>query len=385
LSKNQDIQCLRAVAIAMVLLHHIGGKIPGVSLGLWIRQHMGFYVGVELFLVISGFVITRSLIRSGSLGDGKRLSGDEFRAFWKRRFFRLLPASVLWLCLGMAVVPLLDTSASVLVQNGRASLFALTGTYNILNAYCLAYGLYGTFCPSISITHVYWSLSLEEQFYLALTIALMWLSPVRFLATAGVVLGVVYLAVTYHPSNLTSIAYMIANRSYGLFLGCGLGLLPARYGSDIAKAIPRTIRSLILFGGMLAVALLAKSDTVAATLGVSLVCMGMVFAALGDGALSRGRAGEALVWIGERSYAFYLCHVTVLYLAGLLYHAVDAARPELQATGILGPVCFLAGLLCSVVAADLTYRFVEIPFMRAADRKRRSTAAQAELPNGLST
>ena len=160
-----DMELLRGIAVVMVLIEHLPINLVGwhsPSLDAFGRYWRG-WPGVDLFFVISGFVIGRSLLPM-TTGDGGRLDFlNDTLAFWTRRAWRLLPSAWLWL-----LIPFLASIAF-----NRSGLFStplvnyrsmIAGLLDVANFHLAdGYGRlpYGTTFP-------YWSLSLEEQFYLAL-------------------------------------------------------------------------------------------------------------------------------------------------------------------------------------------------------------------------
>src|SRR5690606_17260551 len=178
--KILDIEILRALAVIGVVIHHARTDLftwssPGLErLGVF----FGGWVGVDLFFAISGFVIGRSLLaRLLAAGNNRLDSAQVILAFWVRRAWRLLPSAWLWLLLILAGAIAFRESGTF--GDLRANLEAtVAGFLQIANLRFLE-----TFMRSeYGASFVYWSLSLEEQFYLLLPIVVLlsrrWLVPV---------------------------------------------------------------------------------------------------------------------------------------------------------------------------------------------------------------
>lgn len=351
----------------MVVFHHIPGKLPTTEgfMSMWGRVNLS--IGVELFMVISGFLIMRSLLASDPGVACGRMSLSTFKEFWVRRAFRLLPASILWLALSFASLLLLSPSSQEIFLAVRASLLAGLGIYNVSNAYCVAIGGFGTTCPSFAFTHIYWSLSLEEQFYLLLAIAMLFLRPRTFLIAAAIILSAVIgarwaMGVGNVPTNTV---YNIANRSYGLFFGCLLAISHPRLEIFVRKIGAKS--RLLLIVSLLLVSIKAGvSGEAVATLGVSFIYFLVVLLALPGGAFALPLLGNAFNWIGERSYAIYLSQMSVLYLIGALAKLLASEFPVHATLVFLSSIG--ASVLVIALLSDLTHRFAEVPMIEYGRR-----------------
>lgn len=353
---------LRAVAVTLVVIYHV---FPSG----WLR---GGFIGVDVFFVISGFLITTLLLRERERDGRVRLRG-----FWQRRARRLLPALVVMLltCSAAAAV----VGGDVLVRLGAQVLGALTFSYNWV-AIGIGEGYFSSSAPEL--LRNLWSLGIEEQFYVLwpLLLPLVALIPrtrlrvALLLAAAGA--SAAWMAILVATTADASRAYYgTDSHSFGILLGVALAFACHRLlaAPPLWATAPRTRRSMEVSGivavvGIAALALVPPSDTVM-TFPVTLVAASVLTALAITAAVWPGsRVGMAwdvapLRWVGERSYGLYLWHWPVLVLA---VAAVSAgAAPE---AGVPGWVSILV-LLITVTAAAVSYRFLETPIRREGFRQ----------------
>ena len=337
LKYRPDIDGLRAVAVTLVLLFHGGLGFPG-----------GF-VGVDVFFVISGYLITGLILKELQSGT------FQFRTFFARRIRRILPA-----CAVMVAVTLIvgfwmlfpadyeDLALSTVFQQLMASNVYFWRTINYFN----------DAADQKPLLHT-WSLAVEEQFYLVYPILLMVLG--RFSRrTIAIVLGVLMLGslglsqavVLFRPRIAF---YLLPMRAWELLIGGLLWFLPQRL------QIRSYAAGFLGFAGILAIFLASIwFDTQTQFPGISalLPCAGaaMIMAAgryelVG---ISRVLAWKPIVFVGLISYSLYLWHWPLLAYARYWSMASHA----LSTTSII----LLLGL--SVILACFSWRFVETPLRR---------------------
>lgn len=347
---------LRAVAVALVVVYHL---FPGSPL-------RGGFVGVDVFFVISGFLITSLLLRPsrlGRLGSPRRLID-----FWRRRARRLLPAVAV-------VVTVCATAAwmlggDLLVGMGRQVLGSATFSYNWL---AVADGTDYFAATAPELFRNFWSLAVEEQFYVVwpLLLPLVLLIPGRWprvalmLVAAG---GSAWSMAQLVAGGAVTRAYFGTDaHAFGLLIGIALALaltnMPER--AWMRSSAARAGSLLLGFVGIAAVFVAAVQPETpdAATFPGSLLLASFgsalaVFAGVWPGSwFGRALDVQPLKWIGDRSYGIYLWHwpVLVLVLVGTQGFGPEAGVP------VWGGVF---ALVVSVGAAAVSYRFVELPFRR---------------------
>lgn len=372
-AKILDIECLRAVAILFTLLAHV--RFSYAWTPDWISsldRTAHFWGGVDLFFVISGFVISRSLIPSFRALQPGASHVPYVTAFWVRRVFRLWPASWLWAGLGLLTVAAVQRD--VLWANAIDVLHALLQVYNV-HAYACAQG---TATCSHQAVGVYWSLSLEEQFYIFLPVLLVTLRE----RAKWVLVALVFLS---FPINAAWGGLAGFFRWEGFCFGVLLAWVHAR--PERARQVrDQFIVPLGRFGPLLSLLFLVaiplfSNGGVGPLLTYPLIA---VLSALWVGLASfdvnaigvPGVLRPVLVYIGARSYSIYLAHVPVL-----LVFRYFSGKVELQ-HGWQHAMWALAATVVIVACSELTYRFVEQRFRGMGRKAEARTAATPAAVSG---
>ena len=334
--KITQIQGLRALAALLVTLFH----------AKWVS---GGFIGVDIFYVISGFLITGLLIR-----EIERTGTINFKEFYARRFKRLLPTSFFVLAI-TALFSWLLIPATMRSSLGRDIIAAGLYVSNYLFAWWQAdyQNLDATPSPVIH----YWSLAVEEQFYLLwpLLILLFFVLATRLkkkialtvLVAAVTALSFVFSIYQTETSPIWAF-YSLPTRAWELGLGALLVLLP--------PIKTKKLVGLIGFVFVIASAFIFNETTAFPGLNAVLPVLGTVMLIatinswppfLNDVANSR-----LFQWLGEISYPLYLWHWPLLVLPSTYF-----ARPLAVYERIIA-------IFATIVLADLTHRFIEEPFRK---------------------
>jgi peptidoglycan/LPS O-acetylase OafA/YrhL len=348
---RRDIQGLRAVAVLLVVASHAG--LPLLA---------GGYVGVDVFFVISGFLITTLLVREHRLYG--RIS---LRRFYARRAARLLPASTL-------VVVATLAGAWLWLPPLRTAGYgydALSGAAQVINMRLAVIATDYFADTAASPLQHFWSLAVEEQFYLLwplliLTVRGVFRCGTRTLTVVLAVLCAVSLA--YSAYELTRDApwayFGLPSRIWELGAGALLALAAAR----LAR-LPRRLARALRWGGLVAIAIAAvgfNDGTPFPGLAALPPVLGAV-AVIAAGCAPTGGAGyllgaPSMQVIGRLSYAWYLWHWPLLVIVPA---ALGRDRAELAGS----PLEVLTGVALGAAAlllAFVTYHCVEKPARRWA-------------------
>jgi len=347
---------IRALAVGTVIVFHL---VPGTL--------VGGYLGVDIFFVVSGFLITTLLLRERDATG--RIS---LRGFWGRRARRLLPALGLLLIVCSTVA--LALGGDALVGIAGQVLGAATFSSNWL---FIAQGSSYFDDTLPELFRNLWSLAVEEQFYLLwplLVVLVLVRVPVwaRLTGIGALALAsAAWMALAYSPDDPTRVYYGTDTHAFGLAIGAFLAVLAAGRGIQAVDEVAgpgRVAKTLAAIGGfaalagLVALAVVMSGDTAIPYLGG--LAGVAVLSAVAIGALLLPRSPVAslldlapLRWIGLRSYGLYLWHWPVFVLLGTAYP--DWPREGVEAWALGG-----IALVITVIAAALSYRFVEQPVRR---------------------
>jgi len=333
-----DIDGLRAVAVLSVVLYHLDPH--------WVP---GGFVGVDVFFVISGFLITRLVVEEVDAGS------FTFVHFYIRRIRRIFPALLVMLCLVVAAALLILTPMEM-DEFGRTLRYASAQASNILFQRQVPYFSDGF--DNSPLLHT-WSLAVEEQFYLIwppLILGLYKLSGKRWRVVALVMALIVAASLgtsEYLVGASPQLAfYSLPSRLWEIGLG---GMLSVQ-ALDVKG---RAVKELTGIVGLAAVgfSVLAVSSESFPGLGAAIPCAGvaLLIVAGSDSRIlvSRLLRFRYLVFIGLISYSLYLWHWPIIALFKRFM-----AEPE------LGPTAGAAIFMVSMILATLSWKYVERPFRR---------------------
>lgn len=331
-----EIDGLRALSVVAVIVNHLEKSLLPNG-----------HLGVDIFFVISGYVITASLVHARGAGLGETLL-----AFYTRRVRRLVPALVVCVVTTGLLVCLFAPEPGPFLKTGIASLFGVSNVYLFLRST-------DYFAPSTELnvfTHT-WSLGVEEQFYL-LYPGLLWLLVLRRGAGRSVRSAVAVLSaasaaslaafVLFSKTNQPAAFYLMPMRFWELGVGCALFLVRGeRRATGPVAGLTSSAALLALVGALF----VPFRFTIPATISV-VAFTAVLIATIGAGtAAYRMLAHPVAVYLGACSYSLYLWHWSIASLS----------RWTVGIHGWSAPVLVALMLLL----ADASHRFVEVPLRHA--------------------
>jgi peptidoglycan/LPS O-acetylase OafA/YrhL len=323
-----EIDGLRCLAVCAVVLYHAG--IPGFS---------GGYVGVDVFFVISGYLITSIISREIEVGT------FTFRDFYLRRIRRIFPALflVLAVCLPFAWWLLTPGQLREFSQSASAATLFSSNVYFFLKS-----GYFGANAEELPLLHT-WSLAVEEQFYLVFPLILL---AFRRTGVVWVLTIASFVACLYfeHRAPLANF-FLSPMRAWELFGGALLAL-----DGKVRKHEFRALLGLVLLGT--SVFFFDKHTSFPGFASLAPVLGSVMLIAFSPGTkVGRLLSSKPLVGIGLISYGFYLWHQPIFAFARV---ASDGPLSRWTYLGLIG---------LALVASYLSWKYVEVPARRAQWRR----------------
>lgn len=355
-ARRADIQGLRALAVTLVVAYHAGLPVPG-----------GF-IGVDMFFVISGFVITGML-----LNQLDRSSGLRFGSFYSRRMRRLLPALALLTTFTAAASVALLSPLGPQQATAKTGLAASLFSANLQLAQSGGGGYFDLSTETNAMLHT-WSLSVEEQFYLVFPAFLIgaWTVAHRYstkrgssrrmtlalVLTACVASFAVSCYMTYSPSSelVAKLAfYSPLTRAWEF----GAGVVLALSTSSLLRLTRKFSRVLGALGvlvlaiGVMTITPATPFPGYAALIPVLGTALLLVAGLGASGGVSAALGARSAVWVGDVSYGWYLWHWPLIVFAAAMWPGNDWV--------------LVVVAVASLAPTWLSYRFVENP-IRFNDR-----------------
>ncbi|MFZ5880493.1 MAG: acyltransferase family protein, partial [Chloroflexota bacterium] len=336
-SYRAEIDGLRALAVIAVIINHLDKNILPSG-----------YLGIDIFFVISGFVITSSLASHPVQNFGGFLAG-----FYIRRIKRLVPALVLFVVISSVLACLFSPNPSASLKTGSASLFGLSNLY-------LLWQSTDYFAESTKLnifTHT-WSLGAEEQFYVLFPFVF-WFTGFGRLAAKGskklfITMGVLSVAslisfVYLYQTNQPAAYFLMPTRFWEIGAGCLL-FLGLKHSNRFPRALTLAPPLVITFA-IIAVLFAPLHFAVAATIAVVVLTVTLIACIRPGTVAHRLFSHKLLVYIGSLSYSLYLWHWSILSISSRTIGAYLWMAPVQVA------LMFLPSMA--------SYKYVETPLRRS--------------------
>lgn len=333
---NPALDGLRGVAVSFVVIEHAGYRI-------------GSHQTVQVFFVLSGYLITtilwKELDTTGTISLPR---------FYMRRALRLLPA--LWTMVAFAVITSALTNAEPFKITAVGAAFALSFTTNI--------GWARDWTNSHFLLQT-WTLSIEEQFYLVCPFLLLFINKPRWRRYRPQILVALTLVLLVGFMVLGTLKRDAAPRvlpptdSLGLCLGAAIAAITKARGHRVTSEWAASLLMMAAVAMYVTVAYFQpyQDSPGTARWGVILTAAAsgiLVWVCLTPSVVSRFFALAPLVWVGVRSYGVYIYNYPIAALVGLV--------------GLPHPAILAVEAVASVAAAAVSYRWIELPALRAKDR-----------------
>ena len=336
---RRDLDGMRAVAVLLVILYHYG-----------IAPVTGGYLGVDVFFVLSGFFITRLILRAHTGG------AFSFASFYERRARRLLPSALLVLTLTSALMFVIAPPGELVdyVQSVFASLFFFANFH-----FKDTFTYFGPAAETQPLLH-FWSLAVEEQFYFVipalLLVLLKWGRKAALIGLIALGAGSLALSSWQVHAQPPDAFFHLPSRGWELIAGCVLAFAPVplkRAGNGLRELVMLLALGVIAWQAIV----LTRSSPFPGLNAVPAIMatMGVILFGHGDtrGGLMKPAtwllANPVMNWIGRLSYSLYLWHWPVLVLYRLRIGEPDTLFIKLALVAV------------TVALSALGYYFIEQP------------------------
>lgn len=356
-NKNHDIEVLRTLAIVFVILAHIAALLSPVSTYWKLLDISRFGSGVDLFFCISGFIITKSILEQ--IPTDRTISSflNFSLPFWVRRFWRLIPSAFLWISISVALSMLWGGNGAFLPIEVlyKSAFAAVTQTSDFYFSECRPLGA----CGNLGI---YWSLSLENQFYFLLPV-------IAFLIPRKLIyfFAAVFLEQFFLPRTLNaSTPFMWALRTDAISLGVIIAILNSKIiNSKGIKSLNGKVKHPVVIFITLTVLLAiftSPKPIIFFSVGLTALISGIfvLIASLNMNVFSSNISiRNTCDYIGSRSYSIYLTHVVMISVVKSIFFNENtnfSLGMELLYVSLF--------LVLTVTFSEINYRIIEVPFRK---------------------
>lgn len=335
---RSDIDGLRAIAVLSVILYHFG-----------VKSFSGGFVGVDVFFVISGFLITRLILDAAGAGT------FTFGNFYLRRARRLLPAMLFTIFVSFILGALLFTPTQF-ERLGGSTLHGLLSVSNFF--FWNESGYFDADSAVKPLLHL-WSLSVEEQFYFIWPLSLVLLLKIPFSRSVTpvvfVLLGVASWAFAEWCLNVDPSAafYLLPSRIVEFCLGA---IMVWVVGWQLPAWLENSVREVAVLIGLILIGyatIAFTKNTPFPGTNALIPCVGTSLALFGGSSRILGSVlrSQPMVFTGLISYSLYLCHWPIFVFYTYYFDSVDLSPFEIGGLTVF-----------AFVVATLMYRFIERPF-----------------------
>jgi peptidoglycan/LPS O-acetylase OafA/YrhL len=342
----KQLDTLRCIAVMIVILHHL----PIIDSGSYISVIFEGVTGVDVFFVLSGFLITHILLRSK---ESKQPAGQKLRTFYIRRFFRIFPIYYLAITILIILNPMEYRSYCM---------------YDLLYISNIKMGLQGDFS---SVTPHFWSLAVEEQFYLFWPFLILFTRKniIPYLLVLFLLLGL-----SFKIYYINTVHDFLISRSVGnlVYLSSG-GILAYLFYKDNKNIKKLSFITPFLIIIYLIMQFLSYSNLVNFPVLITLfvqysLCTFLVasFASGIKGVIGRIAESKFLIYLGKISYGLYIYHMLmVIPLAGINKIVMWLDGPNLVENLYLAN---FIKIILTFIIATISWQLIEKPINKIKDR-----------------
>lgn len=341
----RDVDYLRGVAILLTMIAHINFAMPTIPSWLMALYHVSeYWGGVYLFFVISGFVISRGFSPSFEQGFAQGTARSAWLRFYVRRFFRIVPPALFWIAMTLSFAAAFNADQ---VFGGMRA--------NITQAIAASVFAYNFIFPHWTASFgIYWSLALEEQFYLFFPFLHIIPRRIRWIVLSA---PIFLLFFVHRPAGTLAVFLPVDALAWGVLIAAaqrGAWLPEPTFLADPRK---RNVNQIVCLAAIVVIPAQFKALTCATSI-MTMVCAWVVFcASFNKGYMRIG--GDIVRLIGIVSFSTYLCHMTFfLFTKSVLIRLNIGAHLGVSIEAIIAAAL---ALLLTAIASILSYQLIEAP------------------------
>lgn len=353
---NNEIEYLRAISIILVLMAHYNYMFPFLleSFPLAIKS-ASYGVGVDLFFCISGYVVSKAYTDYFDKYNSEKRFWPSAFSFWLRRCYRLLPSAWLWVFIGLALSVFLNSTGifETPIQNIKSAVSIMFFSANISHMYDL-----------LKPNNIYWSLSLEEQFYFLFPFFLTFVIKTRYRALLLLVIIAIQFPLSRNAFGDIHEQYFSSFRTDGFAWGILIYIFSK---SDIYNKLNpfKLSYSKLVLSISLIILIISLTQAPLYLGNYSMGAVAMISATLvwlasyNSGNIIVFFAKKQLVWLGKHSYAIYLIHYVIIRLTfelATIFHT-KTQLPIIHLKYLY--VLLSIGLI--IYLASINFKYVENP------------------------
>ena len=353
---NNDIEYLRAISIILVLIAHYNFMFPFLLEAFPLAIKTASYgVGVDLFFCISGYVVSKAYTDYFDKYNSENKFWLSAFSFWLRRCYRLLPSAWLWVFIGLVLSVCLNSTGifETPIQNVKSAISIMFFSANISHMY-----------DFLKPNNIYWSLSLEEQFYFLFPFFLAFIVKAKYRVLFLLIIIAIQFPLSRNAFGEIHEQYFSSFRTDGFAWGILIYIFSK---TEIYKKInPLNMpHSKLLLSILLTILLilLTQSPLYFDRYGMGIVAMISAtlvwLASYNSGNINIFFAKKQMVWLGKHSYAIYLIHFVIIRLTfelATIFHI----KTQLPLTH-LKYLYVILSILLIIYLAGINYKYIENP------------------------
>lgn len=357
-NRISDLDALRSIAFIFVLIAHSGNLFPErlPKLEQFLEIAHGTF-GVDLFFVISGYIITHNLLPQLLQAIEEKQARKVIYSFWIKRIFRLWPAAWFWLAIMLFAVYFFNESKAFgsIQANIDATIAGIFHFANYRFATVFGRSEYG-------VSFVYWSLSLEEQFYITLPLIILIFRK----KTTWIVALIALVQLLTPRTSIFQVMFRTEAISIGILIA--IWQMSNHHSMDKLKKIIIKINKKLMFILLIIIfcilSMLSTPRLVMSSLGIIAITCGLVVTIASfnnDTFIPYEPLKTLFFWVGERTYSIYIVHIPAYFTVREIFFRLD---PNISLTPTIIAIYIFSAIILILSLAQISFKYIETPLRR---------------------